>query len=538
MNGEPTPPRDDPPNPSGPDPSPSAGAEGGSDQQSAGAGWGTPSWEPGSGAQTPGSGSAGWGYPYQGADPSQGGQGYQEPQPQSGWGHQDPQQQGGWGYQDPQQQGGWGHQDAQQQGGWGYQDPQQQSGWGYQEPPRWGYPGWGYPYPQADYPPAAYPPPPPGRSSRMVPVTIAAALVVALASGVVGAGIGLALRGSNPTSSPSSSSSSPGTNSSSIPSIAPSGSGNLSAAQIAAQLDPSIVDIVNTPAGGGSIAEGTGIVISSSGEILTNNHVIEQEASLTVQIDGQGPTYSAKVIGYDPADDVSLMQMLNPPSNLKVASLGDSSTVSVGDQIVALGNAYGRGGTPAEVTGSVTALDQAITASDGDISENLSGMIQIDADIVPGDSGGPLVNSSGQVIGMDTAGSSTGVRFGGQSGGTQGFAIPIDTAIQIARQIASGKSSGSIVIGGGPLIGVGVEDATTTSGALVQSVVSGSPAAKAGIQTGDVITAFNGTQITSSADLATAIRDLRPGDTVQIGWIDASAGQHTASITLASGPPR
>jgi S1-C subfamily serine protease len=421
-------------------------------------------------------------------------------------------------------------------------------GWGQLPGPGQPYGPWQAPSPFTGF--TAYPPPPPppgGKPSRMLPVMVAAGLVIALASGVTGAGIGLALRPSAPATpsgtggpSPSSQGATPGGGT-------PSG-GSLSAAQVAAAVDPSVVDIVNTLSGGEGTAEGTGMILSSSGEILTNNHVIEDEGSLTVQIDGQGPTYSAQVLGYDANDDVAVVRMLDPPSGLRVAPFGTSSSLSVGDPVVTLGNAYGRGGTPAVAQGAVTGLGESITASDGDLSENLNGMIETDADIVPGDSGGPMVNLAGQVVGMDTAGSSNSTRFGGQPNSTDGFAIPIDTARAVAAKIISGQGGGSIVIGQhGPLIGVEVgnpSDVTSppfpavSSGAYIESVLPGSPAARAGLAAGDVITAVNGSQVSDQADLSMSLFDLRPGQTIELVWVDSSGQQHSGSLTLGSGPPK
>ena len=238
-------------------------------------------------------------------------------------------------------------------------------------------------------------------------------------------------------------------------SSAPNGttsSAPLSAAAIA-KLDSSIVDITAETATKTGQVAGTGMIITSNGEVLTNNHVIDDTINIKAKVVGTGTTYSVKVIGYDATDDVALVQLVGA-SNLPTISLGNSSNLSPGDSITVLGNALGRGGAPA-VTGTVAQLGAQITASDdsGD-NETLTGMIQVSAAIQPGDSGGPEVNSAGQVIGMTTAGQTSG-NPNQAAGSTTGFAIPINKAMSIVSEIRSG-SGPNIHIGLAALLGVAV----------------------------------------------------------------------------------
>src|SRR5215468_1744252 len=181
----------------------------------------------------------------------------------------------------------------------------------------------------------------------------------------------------------------------------------LTTAQIAAKTDPSLVDINTNLALQGGQAAGTGQVLTSDGEILTNNHVIAGATSIKATDIGNGRTYTAKVVGYDQTKDIAVLQ-LQGASGLQTADLGDSSSASVGQKVVALGNALGKGGTPSVATGHVAGLGAAITASDAGAgtSERLTGLIHHNAGIQPGDSGGPLVNTAGEVIGINTAASS------------------------------------------------------------------------------------------------------------------------------------
>ena len=326
----------------------------------------------------------------------------------------------------------------------------------------------------------------------------------------------------------------------------PSSGGALDANAIASKVDPALVNI-NTTLSGGDRAAGTGMIITSDGEILTNNHVIADATSISVTIGGTGPTKSAHVVGYDVQDDVALVKV-DGVSNLPTITLGDPSGVNVGDPVVAIGNALGKGGTPTAVQGSVTALDQQVTAGDpGGQSETLQGMIQTDAPIQPGDSGGALVNADGKVIGMNTAAAAG--RFELQTGTNIGYAIAIDNATTIVHKIEAGNDTGRVHIGARALLGVNVTNASdgdpngncsqiaVSSGALVTNVQSNSGASSAGIQSCDVITSVADKSVADSNALHLALTVYHPGDSVKIGWVDANGGHHDANVKLVEGPP-
>jgi S1-C subfamily serine protease len=279
----------------------------------------------------------------------------------------------------------------------------------------------------------------------------------------------------------------------------------------------------------GAQAAGTGMVLTSSGVILTNNHVIDGATSISVTVVSTGATYTAKVVGDDPTQDVAVLQLQNA-SGLQTAKLGDSNSVSVGQSVTGVGNAGGVGGTPSAAAGTVTALNQPITASDesGQNVQHLTGMIETNAGIQAGDSGGPLYDSKGNIIGMDSA-ASTG------AAGTMAYAIPIDHAEQIAGQIAAGKASDTVHLGDPAFLGISIAD-TSVQGAAVASVLDGGPAQGAGITQGDVITAIAGTTIGSATDLQSALLQHKPGQTVNVTWTDQSGQSHTTNVTLATGP--
>jgi S1-C subfamily serine protease len=350
------------------------------------------------------------------------------------------------------------------------------------------------------------------------------------------------------------------------------GSSTLTTAQIASKVDPGLVDVVSTLGYQNGEAAGTGMVLTSTGEVLTNNHVIDGATSVKVRDVGNGRTYTAKVVGYDKTHDVAVLQMVNA-SGLTTVSLS-SSGVQLGDKVVGLGNALGKGGTPSVAPGKVTATGRTITASDEDAgnAEQLHGLIQTNAGIQPGDSGGPLVNTHGDIVGMDTAASSniSTTAFGTQSDkpATQAFAIPISHATAIADQIEAGKASSTVHIGASAFLGVevspssagsvggegspyggegspyggyfgdgnGGDGSSTVSGASVAGAVSGSAAAQAGLTQGDVITSVDGHTITSATGVSSALAQHHPGDSISISWTDQSGQSHTATVQLGAGP--
>ena len=408
------------------------------------------------------------------------------------------------------------------------------------------------PPPGGWYPPPPYMPPGPRPEpwGRWIAIVTIVATLLAAGGGL---GIGLTLARSLhpaartaqtamvPHASPPSSSTAP--IAAATPS--PNQNGTLDVTQITARVGPAIVDIntvVQTSTGTGAAA-GTGMIVTSSGEVLTNNHVVDGSISISVTIAGRTGSYTAHVIGVSPTADVALIQ-IEGVSGLPTVTIADSSSLKVGDQVVALGNALGEGGAPTVTHGQVTATNLTITASEGNgFSETLSGMIESDATISPGDSGGALVNSAGQVIGMITAGEAQGFR---STSSAIGYAIPSNNALAVVNQVRSGQASADVIIGPVGYMGISVRDLDSqlaaqyglslTSGALVWTVASGGPAEQAGITRLSVITKIGGASIDSTATLGTTLHGYKPGASVSVSWIDKGGTSHTASLTLISGP--
>ena len=407
--------------------------------------------------------------------------------------------------------------------------------------------------PTPTQPPTPAPPPSDGPPRNPMRSLLAAAVLVVALAAFGGAALSHVLWPSNPSSSSAQNNNGNPLFGGGFRQLLPSQSGGTSSASAAAssvakKIDPGLVDI-NTEIGN-SAAAGTGMVVSSNGEVITNNHVIKGANTISATDLGNGRTYTARVVGYDRQHDVAVL-MLDGASGLATVPLGSSSGVHVGASVLTFGNAGGVGGTPSVAGGSVSALGRSIIASDPSVpgdSERLTGLIQINGQIQPGDSGGPLV-SGGRVVGMDTAASTS---FDFQSATGAGFAIPIDQVIAIANKILHGQQTNTIHIGATAIMGVYVSANSTrtvtyygcpasqsnTAGVLIaDGTVAGSPAASAGLARCGLITSVGGTKVSSPAALLNVMETHHPGDNVVVTWLDSSGRSHTATIRLATGTP-
>lgn len=434
---------------------------------------------------------------------------------------------------------------------------------------------------------AGYYPQPGTRARRRR--TLLTYLTVAVVAAAAGAGLtGYALSGNQARSSANGApSGGSGGNTGGFPGGFPSGSshGGVSSSTeraVVSAVRPGLVEISSNLAYQGSQAAATGMVITKDGLVLTNNHVITDTTQLTAKVVATGQQFPARWLGYDSADDVAVIKLIGA-HNLRTVPLGNSSGVRLGDHVIAIGNAYGAGRFPA-VAGTITGMHRTITASDSGAAtkETLHGMLQTDAGIVQGDSGGPLSNTAGQVIGMNTA-AATG-SFGSSTQNV-GFAIPINKALRIAHEIIRGKSSPSIQIGSTGFLGVLVpagqasqvmspqqqrdrqlrQDqagfpsvqpsapvclqnsesagvpahvAPVPAGALIIGELCNTPADKAGIIAGDVITSVGGRRIFSPKQLTGVMLGFRPGMSVKVTWVDIKGQTHTGSLHLIQAPPR
>jgi putative serine protease PepD len=360
----------------------------------------------------------------------------------------------------------------------------------------------------------------------------AAALAAALAVGV-GAGAGgyaFTRGGDSSTSATGAPAAVTTTTARTVPQPAVASTAALSIKQIYAQDNPGVVELTVTtvgsgggtggfPFGGGgtSTAQGSGFVYNSSGDIVTNQHVISGATSVKVKFP-DGKTYSGTVVGSDTSSDLAVVKVDAPASELHPLALGNSSAVSVGDGVVAIGSPFGLENTL--TAGIVSAVNRSIQATNG---FTIGGAIQTDAAINHGNSGGVLLDMSGNVIGVTAQIESDS----GDNAGV-GFAIPSNTVKSIASQIIGGQQVKHAYLG------VSIGDGPN-GGSVVESVQSGTPAANAGLKTGDVITAVDGNSVPDSATLTTVIGSHKPGDKVTLTFTRNGATK-TTTVTLGTRP--
>jgi S1-C subfamily serine protease len=279
-------------------------------------------------------------------------------------------------------------------------------------------------------------------------------------------------------------------------------------------------------------AAGTGIVLTKTGEILTNNHVIRGATTITVVVPATNRRYTASVMGYDIADDIALIKA-DGATNLATATRGNSANLKLGALTTAVGNANG-GGKLVITKGRITALKKTIAVQDdnGDVHQ-LAGLIETSARLVPGDSGGPLLDVKGRVIGVDAAGSPT-FEFDTKA---PGYAIPINKAWSIVTQIRTGVATTLVHIGKTAFIGLLVQ-AGPNGSLVVQEVVPGAPAEQAGLVKGDTITSIDGVPVTTFDNVRDALFPHQPGDSIAVGYTDTLGNQTSTTVVLASGPPQ
>lgn len=366
--------------------------------------------------------------------------------------------------------------------------------------------------------------PPPAPAKKKAPIGLSSALAIALVAGAAGGAVGYsvsdtAIGGSELTTTTNAIERPPG-----------------SIADVVSRVLPSVVSLsVRSFNGDGT---GSGFVIRSDGYILTNNHVVAGAADGRGEITAQfqnGKSLPATIVGRSATYDLAVVKVA--ASGLKSLALGDSDKIVVGDSVIAFGAPLGLAGTV--TTGIISAKNRAVTAGEDSGESSYINALQTDAAINPGNSGGPLVNASGAVIGVNSAIATLGSAFGGQSGSIGlGFAIPINQARRVADQlITTGKATHPIM--GISLdqtyTGEGAKIATSTFGAIAP-ITPGGPAAKAGLQPGDVIIELNGSRINSADELIVAIRSKQPGDVVTVKFKRGSATR-TAKVTLGEGQP-
>ena len=312
----------------------------------------------------------------------------------------------------------------------------------------------------------------------------------------------------------------------------------IDAAALAAQVEPGLVKIDTLNNFQGLVGNGTGIILSPDGVVLTNHHVVQGANAIRATSVATGQPFEADVLGYSRINDIAVLR-LRGADGLPVAPLGSSASLAVGDPVMTIGNANGSSRSLTREMGTITNLDRAVDVEDEttSTSHRMGGLIESSTNLRAGDSGGALVNTAGQIVGMNAAATVTYRIGGGSDPAGQGFAIPIDRALGIAGQIRSGEGSPYVHIGPSAMLGIGIDAGgpPRPNGLPIRSVMRDGPADRAGIRPGDVLVSIDGIPIDSANTLTGLLDQRHGGDVVTLNWVDRAGMARTAPLTLVPG---
>jgi putative serine protease PepD len=382
----------------------------------------------------------------------------------------------------------------------------------------------------------------PSRPGWLGAVAVAAGAAVLASLGTVGA--------LNTFGSPASAATSSASTAQQSAPLVKGGTTNPDWVATAAAVKPSVVS-VKVQAADGSGGQGSGVVLDTSGRVLTNNHVVGAGSGATISVVlADGRTYKATIVGTDPSTDLAVLAIQQPPKDLVPATFADSSQLRVGDAVMAIGNPLGLSSTT--TTGVVSALNRPVSTA-GEAPQQpgqqggpeqaqpqseqvVTNAIQTDAAINPGNSGGALVDAGGRVIGITSSIASLGASDGGQAGNIGlGFAIPANEAKDVAQQLITSGHVQHAYLGVTLADGTATVDGAERSAAVVGTVTSGGPAAKAGLQAKDAVIAVDGRPLEGADSLVAQVRAQRPGATIDLTVVRGGQ-QQTIHLTLGTRP--